>query len=216
MMNSTDDNNVITAPVNDKVTMYPDRKRALEALLTKAAGDKTDYRLRVLYTAAIDPNVTPAALQQLVLRQMDSVWTTGKCHDHSQMYFSLLMGTTQQNVSLAEKCLIKAGYLSSKKPSRGNSRVNIIPPHFVSSMVQSVISGGCDLIEIISQWTDSVVRNGSRHKKTVCRHTSPACALNIKGKEENKRESGGAGGSRMGDEPTSTSTDGTCNFEVVS
>jgi hypothetical protein len=31
--------------------------------------------------------------------------------------------------------------------------------------------------------------------------------------EKGKR---GAGGSRMGDEPTSTSTDGTCNFEVVS
>ena len=216
-MSSTADNNAINAPVNTKSVMSPDRKKAIEALLAKCATEKTEYRLRVAYTAVLDDSVTDAALRQLMLRQMDSEWKTGECHDHSQMYFALISGKTQQAVSLAEKCLVQAGYLFAKKPSRGNSRVNIIPPHFVSSMVRSAITGGCELLEVISQWTDSVVRNSSRHKKTVCRHTSPACALNRKEKEENKkRGSGGVGGNRGEGSPTSTSTSETCNLEVVS
>jgi DNA-binding XRE family transcriptional regulator len=107
-------------------------------LLENVAGDNADYRLRVIYAAAVDNRINSSALRHLIVRQMVSEQESGECHAYSQDYFAHLEGVSRRSIVTAEKQLDYAGYLSIYRRKQKASRVNIVSPTAVSQLIRSI------------------------------------------------------------------------------
>lgn len=162
-----------------------DAELVRSSLLSKVTGEKTDYRLRVIYAAAMDGRISNASLRHLIFRQMASDWASGKCHVHRQEYFALIEGVTTRSIITAEGQLEETGYLSIKRRRRETSSVSIVSPDAISAMIRSVFD-----VQFSSHQEPEVavdVKNSSYQGPLDVKEISPVDVKNFSPSKE-KRE----------------------------